>query len=120
MILLVIVASWGYILLSSDEKLELLPKLTGCYQAPGQPHIVISADSVLHFAQETVKVSPYRDKEGVALLPQKGLYVDSDDHNRLTLDSSVLLVRFNNDLTSFDVPDYRRGPYVRFTRSHCA
>ncbi|HSI19491.1 MAG TPA: hypothetical protein VK980_17105, partial [Sphingomonas sp.] len=79
MILSVIVASWGYILFSGQERPELLPKLTGCYQAAGQPRITIGADGILRFGRESVKVSPERDKEGVFLLPQKGLFVDSDD-----------------------------------------
>jgi len=114
-----IVLVWGYLLFSSTNQPELLPAMTGCYTAPGQPRISIEPPGILRFGHEEVTVTGYHDKVGVALLPVKGVYVDSQDHDRLELDSSVLLIRFSDDRKSFIVPDYRRGPGTQFVRTVC-
>ncbi|MEP7005399.1 MAG: hypothetical protein ABI810_05425 [Sphingomonas bacterium] len=111
---------WGSLLFSSTNQPELLPALSGCYAAPGQPRISIAPRGILHFGREEVTVTAYRDKVGVALLPVKGVYVDSQDHDRLELDSSVLLIRFSDDRQSFVVPDYRQGAGIRFVRTVCS
>jgi len=118
-VILAIPLLWSYLRFSSTNQPELLPTLTGCYTAPGQPRISIEPSGILRFGREEVRVTAYHDKGGVALLPVKGVYVDSQDHDRLELDSSVLLIRFSDDGQSFEVPDYRQGTGARFVRTAC-
>ena len=119
-VMTIVVLALGSVAFSSDDQPELLPTLTGCYTASGQPRISIEPQGILRFGREEVAVTAYRDKIGVALRPAKGVYIDSQDHDRLELDSSVLLIRFSDDRQSFVVPDYRQGAGIRFTRTVCS
>ena len=119
LVISIVLLAWAYLLFSSDDHPELLPTLSGCYEAPNQPRISIDPHGTLRFGHEEVRVSANQDKVGLALLPAKGVYIDSEDHNRLELDPSVLLIRFSVDRQSFVVPDYRGGPGTRFVRTNC-
>lgn len=95
------------VLVRGNDRPAELGEIVGCYAAKGQ-RLSVDADGQLRFGDTSVRVTAYQDKVGLALTPERGVYVDGFHGGHLTTTASALLLRASDDRQHLLIPDFRQ------------
>ena len=104
--LLVVLAAWLIILMGPSKHPFPIASIAGCYRSNDQglkTKVTISSSGQFVYNGKTTSVSPYKDKEGFALLPTKEILADSNG-DLVFLDGEALLLRIDKDMMGYVVP----------------